>query len=134
MDEEDLPEPWRMAAERAGIRQSLRGIAEAAGVGHPTVGRLIEGGSTSPSISLVASVLRVTEEQVREWAGAKTPAGEPWEPPEASRLEATGGAARLEPRLGTPAARTPGLLPLAYQNADDRAGTSPGRAAIRPCS
>ena len=42
MDKEDLPEPWRMAAERAGIRQSLRGIAEAAGVGHPTVGRLIE--------------------------------------------------------------------------------------------
>ena len=78
----EIPEPWATAAEQAGIRQTLRGIAEAARISHVTVGRLIGEGRTSPAtITAVATALRVEPAKVYEWAHVEVSDWGPWTPP-----------------------------------------------------
>lgn len=116
---DELPEPWRTAAERAGVRQSLRGLAEEAGVGHPTVKRLITGDRTSPkTVMAVAGALRVDEGTVRSWANIEPPVGEPWAPPEASRL--------LSPRARA------ALTELILAITDEREGGSSASTDVPP--
>lgn len=87
----EMPEPWRTAAERAGVRQTYRGIGEAAGLSHVTVRRLIAQGRTTPAtISAVADALRVSEATVTAWADVETSEWGPWVPPRESH--------RLNPR------------------------------------
>lgn len=84
----ELPEPWRTAAEQAGVRQTYRGIGEAAGLSHVTVRRLIAQGRTSPAtIGAVAVALGVEESAVYQWAGVPVSDWGPWIPPrEAHKL------------------------------------------------
>ena len=78
----EIPEPWATAAEQAGIRQTLRGVAEAARISHVTVGRLISEGRTSPAtITAVATALRVEPAKVYEWAHVQVSDWGPWSPP-----------------------------------------------------
>ncbi len=86
----ELREPWATAAEQAGVRQTLRGIAEAAKISHVTVGRLINDGRTSPAtIVAVAEALRIEPGTAYEWAHMASDWG-PWTPPI--------GSHRLTPR------------------------------------
>ena len=63
MDMSELPEPWSMAAERAGVRQTYRGIGDAAGLSHVTVKRLIAEGRTSQTtISNLRAIWRFAPE------------------------------------------------------------------------
>lgn len=80
----ELPEPWNAAAERAGVRQTYRGIAEAAdGISHVTVRRLITGDRTSPStINKVAEALRVDRETIHKWLDLPVPEFGFWEVPD----------------------------------------------------
>ena len=98
VDMNELPEPWNTAAEHAGVTQSLRGIASAAGVSHVTVGRLIRQGRTSPqTVSAVAAALRISEAKVYEYAGISLSDLGPWIPPlEAHRLNPRARAALSE--------------------------------------
>lgn len=84
----ELPEPWDTAAEKAGVRQTYRGIGEASGLSHVTVRRLIAQGRTSPAtISKVAGALGVEESTVYQWAGMPVSDWGPWVPPrEAHKL------------------------------------------------
>lgn len=84
----ELPEPWDTAAEKAGVRQTYRGIGEAAGLSHVTVRRLIAQGRTSPAtIGKVAEALGVDESTVYQWAGVPVSDWGPWIPPrEAHKL------------------------------------------------
>lgn len=93
----EIPEPWRTAAEQAGIRQTLRGIAEAADISHVTLRRLIVEGRTSPrTVGAVAEALGVSRATVYEWAGHE-PDLELWEPPfEAHKLSPRAKAALTE--------------------------------------
>lgn len=78
----ELAEPWSTAAEQAGVRQTYRGIGDAAGVSHVTVRRLIAEGRTTPStIRKVADALRVEIAMVYKWANISTSEWGPWDPP-----------------------------------------------------
>ena len=80
----DLPDPWATWATRAGVRPSMTGIGESAGVPASTVSRLIRGRTTSATVKAVAGALRVS---TREVLAAVT--GEslgPWEPPLSAHL------------------------------------------------
>ena len=94
----ELPEPWSTAAEKVGVRQTYRGIGDAAGLSHVTVRRLIAEGRTSPTtISKVASALRLDEATVYEWAGIELSDWGVWNPPaEAHRLNPRARAALEE--------------------------------------
>ena len=94
----ELPEPWGTAAEKVGVRQTYRGIGDAAGLSHVTVRRLIAEGRTSPTtISKVASALRLDEVTVYEWAGIELSDWGVWNPPaEAHRLNPRARAALEE--------------------------------------
>lgn len=95
----ELPEPWNTAAEQAGIRQTFRGIGEAAGgVSHVTVKRLITGDRTSPStINKVAEALGVDRETIHNWLGLPVPEWGFWElPDEAQQLNPRARAALTE--------------------------------------
>ena len=94
----EIPEPWASAAEQAGIRQTLRGIAEAARISHVTVGRLIGEGRTSPAtITAVATALRVEPAKVYEWAHVEVSDWGPWTAPMlAHRLSPRARAALAE--------------------------------------
>lgn len=98
MDMSELPEPWSTAAERAGVRQTYRGIGDAAGISHVTVRRLIAEGRTSPAtIAKVAGALRVDEAKVYRWASVEMSEWGPWTPPaEAHRLNPRAQAALEE--------------------------------------
>lgn len=91
----ELTEPWNAAAERVGVRQTYRGIGEAAGVSHVTVRRLIVEGRTSPqTVGRVAQALRVDEATIYRWAGVPLSDWGPWTPPaEAHRLNPRARAA-----------------------------------------
>ena len=81
----ELPEPWRSAAERAGIRKTLRGVAEVAGLSHVTVRRLItQERTTDATVRAVASALRVDADTVYQWAGTELSDWGPWSPPAAA--------------------------------------------------
>lgn len=88
MDMGEIPEPWSTVAEQAGLRQTYRGIGEAAGLSHVTVRRLITEGRTSPStVNKVAAALRVEASKVYQWADIELSEWGPWTPPaEAHRL------------------------------------------------
>lgn len=94
----ELPEPWSTAAEKVSVRQTYRGIGDAAGLSHVTVRRLIAEGRTSPTtISKVASALRLDEATVYEWAGIELSDWGVWTPPaEAHRLNPRARAALEE--------------------------------------
>lgn len=78
----ELPEPWNTAAEKAGVRQTYRGIGDSAGLSHVTVRRLIAEGRTSPAtVTKVADALRVDESEVYRWAGIELSEWGPWTPP-----------------------------------------------------
>ena len=89
VDMGELPEPWNTAAERAGVRATLRGIGEAAGgTSHVTMRRLIQEGRTSEAtIRKVVTALRVSQATIREWASIPTSDYGAWDPPaEAHRM------------------------------------------------
>lgn len=78
----ELPEPWNTAAEKAGVRQTYRGIAERAGLSHVTVQRLIAQGRTTVStVRKVADALEVEQATIYEWAGIELSEWGPWDPP-----------------------------------------------------
>lgn len=79
----ELPEPWNQAAEQAGIRQTLRGLADRSQVPHTTVRRLILGIGT-PSASTIAKVSDALGVDVSRWVGRKA-TGDPYVGPDASR-------------------------------------------------
>lgn len=95
---DELPEPWRTAAERAGVRQTLRGLGEAAGLSHVTIGRLIRERRTSArTVRAVAEALKVGEAEVYEWARLEVSELGPWVPPtEAHKLNPRARAALSE--------------------------------------
>lgn len=103
MDMSELPEPWSTAAERAGVRQTYRGIGDAAGLSHVTVKRLIAEGRTSQTtITKVAEALRVDQAKVYQWASVEVSEWGPWVPPaEAHKLNPRARAA-LEDCLTLP--------------------------------
>jgi hypothetical protein len=78
----ELTEPWRTAAEQAGVRQTYRGIGDKAELSHVTVRRLIKEGRTSPStVRKVAEALSVSPAEVYQWAGIELSQWGPWDPP-----------------------------------------------------
>lgn len=91
----EIPEPWSTAAEKVGIRQTYRGIADAAGVSHVTVKRLIQEGRTSAStVGKVSRALRITDRTVYQWARINMSEWGPWNPPmEANQLNPRARAA-----------------------------------------
>lgn len=95
---EQLSEPWSTAAERAGVRQTYRGIAERAGISHVTVRRLVAEGRTSQAtVTKVADALGVDEATVYGWAGVDLSEWGPWIPPrEAHKLNPRARAALEE--------------------------------------
>ncbi len=126
----ELPEPWNTAAERAGVRQTYRGIGDEAGLSHVTVRRLIAEGRTSPStISKVAKALSVDEVTIHEWADVELSEWGPWTPPkEAHKLNPRARAALDELiRAVTQGGTSEGRTPDAQKNdtLDDPAGTKP---------
>lgn len=71
---DEIPDPWRTAAERKGVRTSYRGFAAAADVSHETARKVILGRRTSSaSIRKVADALGVDVELVHEWRGEAAP-------------------------------------------------------------
>lgn len=79
----ELPEPWNTAAEQAGVRQTYRGIGDAADLSHVTVKRLISEGRTSaPTINKVAKALGVDRATVHRWLGLPIPEYGFWEVPD----------------------------------------------------
>lgn len=79
----ELPEPWRRAAEQAGLRQTFHGIAGEADVSHTTVRRMVLGIGV-PSASSIAAVSKALRRDVSPWLGRK-PTGEPYVGPDSSR-------------------------------------------------
>lgn len=94
----ELVEPWRTAAERAGVRQTYRGIGEAAGISHVTIRRLISQGRTSPeTIAAVSRALGVDEATIEGWVGISRSDWGPWQPPaQAQHLNPRARAALAE--------------------------------------
>src|SRR5690625_5124500 len=86
---DDIPDPWRSAAERKGISPTYRPLAARAKVSHETVRRLVQGRPTSErTIRKVADALGVDVEKIHEWRGEAPPDyGNAFEPdPSASLL------------------------------------------------
>lgn len=85
MSSSGLPIEWARLAEKAGIRQSMGGIAEAIGKPTSTVSRMIGGKSipTAETVGAVALVLRVSDQRIWDLLGR---GGKPglgrWSPPE----------------------------------------------------
>ncbi len=81
----DLPEPWATWASKAGVRSSMTGIGEKAGVPASTISRLIRGqGTTTATVEAVAGALRVSSKEVL--AAARGDSLGPWTPPLNSHL------------------------------------------------
>lgn len=95
---EQLSEPWSTAAEKAGVRQTYRGIAERAGISHVTVRRLVvEGRTSQATVTKVADALGVDEATIYGWAGVDLSEWGPWIPPrEAHKLNPRARAALEE--------------------------------------
>src|SRR5690625_2592512 len=71
---DDIPDPWRPAAERRGIPPTYRPLAARAKVSHETVRRLIQGRTTSETtVRKVADALGVDVEKIHEWRGEAPP-------------------------------------------------------------
>lgn len=65
---DNIPDPWRSAAERRGIRPSYRPLGDRAGMAHETVRRVISGQSVSTrSVRKLADALGVDVEKIHEW-------------------------------------------------------------------
>lgn len=113
----DLREPWRTAAEQAGVRQSLRGIAERADLSHATVRRLINEGRTSAAtVAAVSAALGVDEGTVLRWAEVEVSDLGPWVPPMESH--------KLGPRARAALAE---LILAITQEVESDAGAEPGK-------
>lgn len=131
----ELPEPWNTAAERAGIRQTYRGIGEAAGLSHVTVRRLIAEGRTSPAtVTRVATALGVDEAEVYRWADIELSEWGPWTPPkEAHKLNPRARAALEELiRAVTQGGTSDGRQPEAEKNDDGPAGVGDTATSAEP--
>src|SRR5690625_3090554 len=71
---DDIPDPWRSAAERRGISPTYRPLAARAKVSHETVRRLIQGRTTSKAtVHKVADALGVDVEKIHEWRREAAP-------------------------------------------------------------
>jgi hypothetical protein len=84
---QEMPEQWQQLAERKGIRPTIRGIAEAAGVTASTVSRLIFQARTSPgTVHAISTALGISTSDVLRYAGV--PSGElgPWDPPREAHM------------------------------------------------
>lgn len=65
---DNIPDPWRSAAERKGIKPSYRPLGDRAGMAHETVRRVISGQSVSvASVRKLADALGVDVEKIHEW-------------------------------------------------------------------
>lgn len=84
VDVNDLPEPWSTWATQAGVRASMTGIGEAAGVPASTISRLIKGRTTAPTISAVSKALRISEAEILRATEASSLG--PWLPPVEAHL------------------------------------------------
>lgn len=89
VDMDELPKQWCDMAEQAGPRPTFQGIADAAGISHLTLRRLVaDGRSTPKAISKVADALRIPVEVIYKMAPIEVSDWGPWVPPmEAHRLE-----------------------------------------------
>lgn len=138
----ELPEPWNTAAERAGVRQTYRGIGDEAGLSHVTVRRLIAEGRTSPTtVEKVARALSVDVVKVYDWAEIELSEWGPWTPPkEAHKLNPRARAALEEliravtqggssDGLAPEDQKTPPAAPAAPVNLDDLRETKQGDTA-----
>ncbi len=85
----ETPEPWLKLMEASGYT-SLRGLAEAAGVSHPVINRMVQGIGTpkDDSVNAVAKALRVKPSTIYDLVKVSAPSeSAPWKPPaEAARL------------------------------------------------
>lgn len=127
----ELPEPWNTAAEKAGVRQTYRGIDDKAGLSHVTVRRLISEGRTSrATVEKVALALNVDATKVYQWAEIELSEWGPWRPREAHKLNPRARAALEEliravtqgggsDGLAAEAQKTPPAAPAAGVNASD---------------
>lgn len=82
-----MPEQWKQLAERKGIRPTIRGIAEAAGLTASTVSRLMFQARTSPgTVHAISETLGISTSDVLRFAGV--PSGElgPWDPPREAHM------------------------------------------------
>lgn len=71
---DEIPDPWRSAAERRGISPTYRPLAARAGVSHETVRKIVQGRATSTrSIRKLADALGVDVEVVHAWRGEAPP-------------------------------------------------------------
>lgn len=132
----ELAEPWRTAAERAGVRQTYRGIGEAAELSHVTVRRLIAEGRTSPeTVGRVSQALGVAESTVLDWAGIARSDWGPWAPPQqAQYLNPRARAALTELILAiTEGAQHDPADPAQKMSKAPATGRRPGRRrAVKP--
>lgn len=85
---DDIPDPWRTAAERRGVSPTYRPLAQRAKVSHETVRRLIQGRPTSKAtMRKVAEALGVDIEEIHAWRGESAPDyGREYEPDAAASL------------------------------------------------
>lgn len=89
----EIPDSWASAAERRGIRQTMRGVAEAAGITPSTLSRFLNGGRMGQEkVAALAAALALTAGDV--YASVHRPApGEQWAPEAARWLHADERAA-----------------------------------------
>lgn len=88
---DNIPDPWRSAAERKGITPTYRPLGDRAGMAHETVRRVISGQSVNKkSVRKLADALGVDVETIHEWRRESPPDyGSMFEPDESSMLLTT---------------------------------------------
>ncbi len=80
----DIPHQWQTILEDRFGPVSLREMARQIGMPHPTFIRALKGKTSHATIARVAQHLHLTTSEIYELRGE--PAGDPYQPPEQSRL------------------------------------------------
>lgn len=88
VDVSELPEPWATWATRVGVRPSMTGIGEAAGLPASTISRLVRGRTSEATVRTVAQALRLNESELLAALGQPDGLGM-WQPPLEAHLLTT---------------------------------------------
>lgn len=85
---QDLPEQWKQLAEQKGIRPTIRGIAEAAGITPSTMSRLLstQARNSPGTVHAISEALGISETDVLRHAQVPSGALGPWAPPREAHL------------------------------------------------